>query len=167
MANEMAAQGRGQGAGQGQGQGRGQGPGGLDGGLRLSRDQLRNSLEQLSQGRGIPGMGEKGQNGLQGQAGQAGQQHGQAGEGQSGSEARSVVMGPHMQQTGQADRLAGQAAGDDGPGGVGGGNDARGAESLDPGAGDGRTTTAGNLRGVPVGYREQAEAYFRRLAEGD
>jgi hypothetical protein len=24
---------------------------------------------------------------------------------------------------------------------------------------------AGNLRGVPVGYRDQAEAYFRRLSE--
>jgi len=172
MANEMSGQGqgRGQGAGQRPGQGRGQGPGGLDGGLRLSRDQLRNSLEQLSQGRGIPGMGEKGQNGQQGQAGQAGQQPGQAGEGQSGSEARSVVMGPHMRPSGQENRLAGQAAGEDGPGGrggVGGGNDALGAETLDPGSGDGRATTAGNLRGVPVGYREQAEAYFRRLAEGD
>ena len=43
--------------------------------------------------------------------------------------------------------------------------DPRAAETLNPDAREGTHSAAGNLRGVPVPYREAAEAYFRRLAE--
>jgi hypothetical protein len=38
-------------------------------------------------------------------------------------------------------------------------------EVIDASARHGTADAAGNVRGVPVGYRDQAEAYFRRLAE--
>jgi hypothetical protein len=40
-----------------------------------------------------------------------------------------------------------------------------GAELIDAMSRSTEIGGAGNLRGVPVGYRDQAEAYFRRLAE--
>ena len=44
-------------------------------------------------------------------------------------------------------------------------DDAQAAESISVDSRFGTATGAGNLRGVPVGYRDQAEAYFRRLSE--
>jgi hypothetical protein len=38
-------------------------------------------------------------------------------------------------------------------------------ESLNPETREFSGSSVGNLRGVPVGYRDAAEAYFRRLAE--
>ncbi len=43
---------------------------------------------------------------------------------------------------------------------------ARAAESLNPETREATSSAAGNLRGVPVPYRGEAEAYFRRMAEG-
>ena len=48
---------------------------------------------------------------------------------------------------------------------VSSGADADGAESLTPESRSLRKGGPGSLRGVPTPYREQAEAYFRRLAE--
>ena len=52
----------------------------LDGPLSLSMDGIQRTLEQLSQGRSIPGLGQPGQG--QGQQGQPGQQPGSNGSGQ-------------------------------------------------------------------------------------
>jgi hypothetical protein len=124
----------------------------LDQGLKLSKGQGKQSLKQLAQGRGIPGMS-------QGQ--------GQEGGGFGGSRAEMVVLGPATPIGGESDARSGRT-GASGPGHPGEGGlfgDPRGAESLTPTARSGRLTTQGNMRGVPVGYRDQAEAYFRRLAE--
>jgi hypothetical protein len=47
------------------------------------------------------------------------------------------------------------------------GTPAAGAELLTPESREFRSAGAGILRGVPVPYRRDAEAYFRRLAEDE
>jgi hypothetical protein len=127
----------------------------LDGGLSLPKPDIEQALRQLAQGRDIPGLSSSRQ--------------GSRGDGFSGSEARTMVMGPHVPTGSAADPRSGRF-GREGPAGPPFDGDRflpGGPESLTPEARDGGRSAAGFLRGVPVGYREQAEAYFRRLAEED
>ena len=68
-----------------------------------------------------------------------------------------------MQAQAGASRLGQDTRGDWLP--FGAEDDPGGAESLTQEARDLDQSAAGNLHGVPVGYREAAEAYFERLAE--
>jgi hypothetical protein len=168
---------------------------GLDGPLSLPRDRLQQALEQLAQGRGIPGLGQKpGQGQGQGQ-GPPGQGQGQQGEGGfgtagqagmdgtgqgqmpywrpgqtfPGSQAPINILGPHtVDQIVERESRSGRMQGD-GRGQwvpIGADDDPRAAETLNPETREGTSSAAGNLRGVPVPYRAAAEAYFRRMAEG-
>lgn len=157
---------------------------GGDGPLNLPKDRIQKALEQLAQGRGVPGMGSQGKGqgqGARGEGGVGGSGQGgmdgsspggnpRFGAGQSfrGSQAPVSVMGPHtMQQASQRDGRSGGSLGDgDGRWAPLGGDDARAAETLNPETRDSTGSAAGNLRGVPVPYRAAAEAYFRRMAEG-
>jgi hypothetical protein len=126
----------------------------LDQGLQLSKQGLVKALQQLAQGR-LPGM-------------MPGQQPGQTGSGQRGSQAKTTIFGPHLPEGQPSDPTTGrtadaQAAQGDGPGFDSA--DAAAAETLEPEARAATASASGNLRGVPVGYRDQAEAYFQRLAE--
>ncbi len=125
---------------------RGAGLDDLDGQLRLTRARLKQCLVQLAQGRGIPG-------------GQGG-----SGTGYYGSRAPVTLAGPH--------------AGGQGPFGhddVGrgpidptqntGGPRPKPGEQIDPGQVNPRATVGGGMPGVPIRYRTEAEAYFRRLAD--
>jgi hypothetical protein len=127
--------------------------GDLDGCFSLSKPGLQQSLGQMAQGRQIPGLG---------------QQQGSQGSGFAGSQARMAIFGPHHVSQGDSDanRSSGSAthgAGDRGAGREGDGS--RSAEALNPATRQTPRTAAGNLHGVPLGYREQAEAYFKRIAK--
>ncbi|QDU42739.1 hypothetical protein Mal52_12060 [Symmachiella dynata] len=157
----------------------------LDGPLKLTKNQLKQCLDQLAQGRGIPGsgmprpgsgngQGQAGQGGI-GQSGQAGQQAGgqgarsqwQVGQSFPGSQTPVAIIGPHAQQ-GMPQKSAGGRLGRNGRGSwipLGEGNDPSEAETLTPDFRAFGSSTVGNLRAVPVGYRAAAEAYFKRLAE--
>ncbi len=162
----------------------------LDGPLKLTKDRLQQCMNQLAQGRGIPGQrgkpgqgqgqgqsgrGRSGQGGF-GQSGRGGEPAGGEGEGSMwragqsfpGSQAPVAIMGPHalqgMQQRSSGGRLGRSSRGSWIP--LGAGNDPAAAETLTPDSREFGSSAAGNLRGVPVGYREAAEAYFKRLAEG-
>lgn len=126
--------------------------GDLDGCFKLPKPGLEQSLEQLSQGRQLPGLGTKG---------------GQ-GSGFAGSRTRMSVFGPHQVSQGTSDAPRSTGRGPQGKGDRGSGREGealRGAESLNPAARQAARSAAGNLHGVPVGYREQAEAYFKRIAK--
>jgi hypothetical protein len=128
-------------------------PGDLDRGLALSQSGIRNSLQQMAQGRAMPGL-------------KSGQ--GQSGRGMGGSMSRFSLRGPSMPMTGSADGRSGRMTARQAKGRYDGSesaNDAQAAESISVDSRFGTATGAGNLRGVPVGYRDQAEAYFRRLSE--
>lgn len=130
----------------------------LDAGLKLSKAGAKQSLKQLAQGRQVPGMGMK--------PGRS-QKSGEQGQGQGGSPNRVTIAGPHQPSAGRKESRSGKL----GEGGRGQGETpdqdsfGGGPESIDPQSRTGRTTSAGNLRGVPVRYRDQAEAFFKRLAE--
>ena len=131
----------------------------IDGPLKLSLPGMQNSLKQLSQGRRMPGLPQSGQS--QGQA--------QSGSGLAGSRARMVVVGPHTPSAGDSDAvqsgmLPGEGRGR-GPGLNSASDGKTSPETLTPAAGSNRAVSGQNMRGVPVGYRDQAEAYFKRLAE--
>ena len=164
----------------------------LDGPLKLTKDQVKQCLDQLSQGRGIPGSGmprpgsggNQGQGGRGqsggggvGQSGQVGQPAGGQGNGSAwragqsfpGSQAPVAILGPHAQQ-GMQPASAGGRLGKTGRGSwipLGDEDDPRAAETLTPESRGFGASSAGNLRGVPASYREAAEAYFKRLAEGN
>ncbi|MEZ6066419.1 MAG: DUF4175 family protein [Planctomycetaceae bacterium] len=162
---------------------------GLDGPLKLSEPGVSNTLQQLSQGRSIPGLkkpggesqqpgqqpgdGASGSNGQSGdpQAGQ-GEQPGEWRPGQSfpGSQTQMPILGPRMElQQPQDPQTAAQLGQDERGGFVPGtfGEDAAAAEQITAEARDGQAGSAGILRGVPVPYRKEAEAYFRRIAEDE
>jgi len=155
---------------------------GLDGPLRLSQQQLRNTLDQMRRGRRPPGLGQRGQKGGQspgnaegeGESGSAGGQsrggnEGRLRPGQSSrrGDSNAQVMGPRTQEAVESsDKSATMQS--DGKGrfvlpGVTG--DTPSAESLTPLSRKAEGLSGTNLRGVPVGYRDAAEAYFRRLSE--
>lgn len=156
----------------------------MDGPLKLPKDRLKQCMNQLAQGRSIPGMGKPGSGSGQGEAGSGqlgrsgmgGQAAGGTGEaaawrpGQSfsGSQAPVTILGPHAQK-GEQQKRSGGRLGNDGRGSwvpIGARLDPNVAESLTAESADFGSSAAGNLRGVPVGYRKAAEAYFKRLAEG-
>jgi hypothetical protein len=128
-----------------------------DPGLGMSKEGMKKMLQQLAQGRNMPALGRK--------PGAKGQEGG----GSMGSKSRMTVMGPHMSTKGDSDeeRRGGNRDGR----GRGRANTAAdvadGAESLDPESRAARGGGGGNMQGVPVGYKDQAEAYFRRVAEDD
>lgn len=127
----------------------------LDSGLGLSKQQMQKALQQLSQGRNVPGFGSKA---------------GSEGQGFSGTKARTTVMGPHIPSGDESEMLSGRMTGKAGRGGIGhadGGDLEFGAESLSPEARAAMQNAAGNLHGTPVEYRDQAEAYFKRIAEDE
>lgn len=156
---------------------------GLDGPLSLSKERLGQCLSQLAQGRKVPGLGQRGNNRGKGQGGQSGgrnqgqmdgqgegsDQPGQWKPGQSfpGSQANMQVMGPRTREATESESKNATMQSD------GRGRyvspDSTGLpadhESLNPETREFSGSSAGNLRGVPVGYRDAAEAYFRRLAE--
>jgi hypothetical protein len=78
-----------------------------------------------------------------------------------------MVMGPHIPTGTKAEVQSGTTGRTDArtavPLAAIGQNTA--AEALNPELSATRQNTAGAMSGVPVQYRDQAEAYFRRLAE--
>jgi hypothetical protein len=127
--------------------------GDLDGCFGLSQSGLQQSLQQMAQGRQGLGLGRQGN---QGEAGFA------------GSQSRMSVFGPHQLAEGESDatRATGSAAHGPGVGATGPVRDAsRAAETLNPATRQTSRSAAGNLHGVPLGYRDQAEAYFKRIAK--
>lgn len=155
---------------------------GLDGPLGLSKQQLRNSLNQLRRGRRPTGLGQRGRKGGQspgdpdgeGQGdssggGQAAGNQGRLRPGQSSKRGDSdaQVMGPRTQEAVETSEKSGTMQAD-GKGrfvlpGISG--EAPSAESLTPEARRSEGVSGSTLRGVPVGYRDAAEAYLRRLSE--
>lgn len=132
----------------------------IDGPLKLSKPGMQNSLKQMSQGRRMPGL--PGSN--------PSQSEGSAGGGVAGSRTRTVIVGPHMPSEGESevDREAARMQAGGRGRGPGMGVDSQGQaspETLIPAASRNRAVSGPNTRGVPVGYRDQAEAYFKRLAE--
>lgn len=132
---------------------------GLDGAFGLPRDSLDRALDQMAQARAAPGPASI--PGLQSN------QSGAGGYSIQGDAERITLLGP-AQHT-QANRNA--QAGTPGPGdGRGAGQN---AANLQPG--EARTINPDSLRthtgrislipGVPPEYRDEAEAYFRRLAD--
>jgi hypothetical protein len=150
---------------------------GLDGPLQLSQQRLRNLMDQLRRARRPPGLGQRsrssGQNSGEGEgAGNSagGQPRGNQGRlkpGQGPPRGDAQVMGPRTREAVESsDSSATTQA--DGKGrfvipGLSG--EAPSAEVLAPAARQSEGLSGTNLRGVPVGYRDAAEAYFRRLSE--
>lgn len=132
----------------------------MDGPLKLGAPGMQKSLSQLSQGRKMPGL--PGNAESQGQA--------QTGQGIAGSRSKTVIMGPHQPSKGDSEAEQAALMKNGGRGrGLGFETDSQGQlspESLLPAGRFHRATSGQNMRGVPVGYRDQAEAYFKRIAEG-
>lgn len=125
----------------------GQQPGGqIDGPLKLTPEQYKQCLSQMAQARGVPGTNPGSGSGYS----------------QGGSQAPMSVRGPGGRsadkgQRGKRNGRAGQAdAGYD---------DETAKESIDAGTAEGREARSGYIVGVPEEYREEAEAYFRRIAD--
>ncbi|OAI53184.1 hypothetical protein AYO47_05425 [Planctomyces sp. SCGC AG-212-M04] len=160
-----------------EGEGLGQG---LDGPLRMQQQQLKNLMDQLRRGRRPPGLGQRsrgnGQNPGEGNGrgsssgGQAsGGNKGRLKPGQTGrsGDSNMQVMGPRTQEAVESSEKSATTQADAKgryvlPGVTG---EAPSAESLSPNARKPDGLSGTNLRGVPVGYRDAAEAYFRRLSE--
>ena len=133
------------------------GSGDLDGCFNLPRQQMRSALNQMmaGMGAGIPTMGSQGGQGA----------------GMSGSMARMTMMGPNVPGAPGASEADG-SRGDRRQ--AGGGRSTSGYETEETGAQPEYIQTKSATRvgeavtvqpGVPVQYREQAEAYFKRIAE--
>ncbi len=125
----------------------------LDGYLSLPREAWQDAMRQLAQGRGVPHQGRSGQ-----------------GMGVGGVAGRVAVMGPAP--TGGEGDGAGRRGALRRPGEGRGGPAAddvaaEDAERIDAEAAAGRSAGVSVLTGVPLQYREAAEAYFRRLAEDE
>jgi hypothetical protein len=153
---------------------------GLDGPLRMGQQQLRNMMDQMRRGRRPPGLGQRskgrGQSSGDGD-GRGSSAGGQASGGNQGKlkpgqssrrgDSNAQMMGPRTQEAVESsDKSATTQA--DGKGrfvlpGVAG--DGPSAETLSPTSRKSQGLSGSNLRGVPVGYRDAAEAYFRRLSE--
>lgn len=130
--------------------------GDLDGCFKLPRPGIEQSLQRLSQGRGLPGLGSKGASG--------------SGSGTDGSPVPMDVFGPHQSSQGESDAAQRRGSAPRGRG-RGGSNvrekEGRAAESINPTSRQTRHSASGNLNGVPTGYRDQAEAYFKRMAKDE
>jgi len=116
--------------------------------LELKKMNITQSLSQLAQGRGIPGLGGGGKGG-----------------GYYGSRAQIGLVGPHS-SGGDSDAQSGLGATGRGPGSGGRTpGESKPPELLKVGQPTTRSASAGGMPGVPVKYRDLAEAYFRRLAD--
>lgn len=132
----------------------------IDGRLRLTPEQLQEMMQQMAQARGIPGMGQPG-NGPPGA--QPGNQMGGQGMGRGGgSRAPMAVRGPNARpdQNGREGRRNGRMEQAEGSTQL-----EPGSESIDTGDTEARETSGAYITGVPQEYRDDAEAYFRRLAD--
>ena len=128
------------------------GSGDLDGCFGLPKAGLEQALNQMGQGRQMPGLGPQGQQG----------------SGFAGSQTKMSIFGPHRMTEGGSDstRESGSAQQGTGRGGAGPEREAtRSAETLNPSTRQSSRSAAGNMRGVPLPYRDQAEAYFKRIAK--
>ena len=123
--------------------------------FRLQKQSLGQGLQQLSQGRNLPKLGE-GASASPGQSGMAGMK---------GSQGKFSVYGPRSTGKESSEKRGGR----DGSGkGTGPGSDSSqstAAESLSPDSATQRGQGAAAIPGVPARYRDLAEQYFRRLAE--
>ncbi len=122
----------------------------LDGCLNLPSESWAESMKQLAAGR-LPGLGKQGGTGA----------------GYSGSMASMVIAGPV--KLGEGDSMADRRLKGKGKGQsrqVGAGvEDADPAEYLDPGSTTARTGGRAPISGVPARYLDEAEAYFKRIAD--
>jgi hypothetical protein len=79
------------------------------------------------------------------------------------------IYGPHQMMQGESDSRTSQTMDQSGPGGRGNDGSSSGerseAEQINPETREPSQSGVGGMRGVPVGYRDEAEAYFKRLAE--
>ena len=126
----------------------------IDSGLGLSKQQLRQALDQLQQAQGV--------------LPQIGQRSGANGDGFAGSRANASVFGPQSPSGQKSHLRARDASGKDGVGTAklpDPDEIPNPAETLVPKNRSEARDGVGNLNGVPVGYRDQAEAYFRRLSQ--
>ncbi len=140
----------------------------LDGGLGLSRESLQQTLQQLAQGEGLARLGAQSGRGAPPSAsspGPPGTERSRA----SGGKSQFGLRGPQPPQEAFQGRRRGQGRDErGGPGDPAWADDELAeAERIESQSRQSTANAAGNLRGVPVGYRDQAEAYFRRLAEED
>lgn len=125
----------------------------LDGCFNLPRQNMQNALQQMASARGVPGMGSQGGSGA----------------GMSGAMASMSMVGPSVPGQPGGDSLAQQGR----RGGRGGRGESASsdvdtdvhAEVIHADTTDATATRAMHLPGVPAEYREQAAAYFRRIAE--
>lgn len=128
----------------------GQGQGQIDGPLKLTPEQYQQMMQQMAQGRGVPGTN-------------PGNQPGQgSGYSQGGSQAPMAVRGPggRQDQRGKRGRSDGRANQAD----AGSVNQAD-LETIEAETSEARKASAGYIVGVPEEFREEAEAYFRRIAD--
>ena len=118
--------------------------------LALTRQQIMLTLQQLVEGRGLPGA--------KGRGGEGG--------GYYGSRATMTLLGPH-QGGGESDASRGfGSAGKGRPGGASDPGSSRpAAESIRPEPHRQRSAGVRAMPGVPVRYRGLAELYFQRLAD--
>jgi hypothetical protein len=137
------------------GQNQSQASGDLDSCFNLPRQQIQNALKQMAAGRGLPSMGAQGSTGA----------------GMSGAMSRMSMAGPAMPgSTGSSEGGSQDQRGRGTQGGLGisGLNtDDSGGQAEYIQADDAARSTYGVTLppGVPIEYREQAEAYFKRIAE--
>ena len=121
--------------------------------LNLPCYKVQSALQQLAQSRSLPGLGSQANSGI----------------GFQGSMARMAVMGPApMGTTGKESQAAGSQVGrfgHGGAGGQGGGGEDSAVENLTPAEASKRGRGAKGMLGVPLRFRDDADAYFYRLAE--
>ncbi len=126
--------------------------GDLDGCFRLSKPGLQQSLQQMAQGRQDPGVGTAGKPGqrLRRLADADGRLRSASAlrrrERRRPCERIGTSGAGHRRHRPRTRRLAR-------------------AETLNPATRQTSRSAAGNLHGVPLGYRDQAEAYFKRIAK--
>jgi hypothetical protein len=134
-------------------QGQSQASGDLDGCFLMPREQIQSALQQMAAGRGMPSMGTQGGSGF----------------GMSGSFAQMSMIGPAMpgQPGGDSATRQGRRGTRGGPGQPGSEADpaAEPVEVIHAEASAHSVQGVSRLPGVPAEYREQAEAYFKRIAE--
>jgi hypothetical protein len=130
---------------------------GLDGTFALPRDRLDRALQQMAQSRGIPGP-----------PGLERNRPGASGYSMQGAAERVTLLGPAPHT--QADRNAqtGTPGFGNGPGpgrSAAAGDQLGNAQTINPDSVRTHTGRISLIPGVPPEYREEAEAYFRRLAD--
>lgn len=125
----------------------------LDGCFNLPRQNMQNALQQMASARNVPGM----------------RSRGGSGAGMSGAMASMPMVGPSVPGRPGVDSLSQQGR----RGGRGGHSESVSndldldvqAQVIHADASDSTATNTLHLPGVPIEYREQAAAYFRRIAE--